>query len=173
VRKAITISRPGEELYRFWHDFTNLPRFMSHLESVEVTGPDRLHWRAKAPAGMTVEWDAEIVEDRPNALIAWRSLEGADVYNTGSVRFVPAPGGRGTEVRVVLHYVPPGGRIGAWFATLFGEAPEQQIHDDLRHFKQVMETGEVVLSDASFDGAHLFQRPAQPLEERPALSANR
>lgn len=173
VREVITVNRPAEDLYRFWHDFENLPRFMSHLESVEVTGPGRSRWKAKAPAGMTVEWDAEVLEDRPNELIAWRSLEGADVDNTGSVRFVPAPSGRGTEVRVVLHYDPPGGPIGAWIAALFGEAPEQQIHDDLRLFKQVMETGEVVLSDASFEGARLFQRPAQPPEGRPALSANR
>jgi uncharacterized membrane protein len=162
VRKAITINRPAEELYRYWHDFQNLPRFMSHLESVEVTGERRSHWKAKAPAGTTVEWDAEVTEDRPNELIAWRSVEGADVDNSGSVRFTPAPGGRGTEVHVELRYDPPGGAVGAWVAKLFGEAPEQQVMDDLRHFKQVMETGEIVLSDGGFDGTHIVQRPAQP-----------
>lgn len=167
VRQTITVNKPADELYRFWRNLENLPRFMAHLESVVAITPDRSRWKAKAPAGTSVEWDAEIVEDRPNKLLAWRSLEGADVDNTGSVRFVPAPGGRGTEVRVVLHYDPPGGRLGAAFASLFGEAPEQQIHDDLRLFKQVMETGEVVLSDSSGEGARLVQRPAQPPEVGP------
>jgi len=162
MRQSTTVNRPAEELYRFWHDFENLPRFMSHLQSVQVTGDRRSHWKAKAPAGTTVEWDAEITEDRPNERIAWRSLEGADVDNSGSVQFVPAPGGRGTEVHVELSYDPPGGPLGAWVAKLFGEAPDQQVFDDLRHFKQVMETGEVVLSDSSFDGSRIVQRPAQP-----------
>jgi uncharacterized membrane protein len=173
VTGAITVKRPAEELYRFWHDFQNLPRFMSHLESVQVTGDRRSHWKARGPAGKTVEWDAEIVEDRPNELIAWRSLEGADVDNSGAVRFVPAPGGRGTEVHVEMRYDPPGGAIGAAIAKLFGESPEQQLKDDLLHFKQVMETGEVVLSDASLDGSGLIQRPAQPPEQLPAALARR
>ncbi|WP_406696340.1 SRPBCC family protein [Singulisphaera sp. Ch08] len=102
VTGSITINRPAEELYRFWRNFENLPRIMTHLESVQVTGDRRSHWKAKAPVGSTVEWDAEITEDRPNELIAWRSLEGADVENSGAVRFVPAPGGRGTEVHVEM-----------------------------------------------------------------------
>lgn len=157
--KSVTINHPPEEVYRFWRDFQNLPRFMSHLESVQVTGENRSHWVAKAPAGTTVEWDAEITEDRPNELIAWRSLEGADVNNSGSVRFERAPGGRGTEVTVELQYDPPGGVIGASIARLFGEEPEQQIKGDLARFKQVMETGEVVRSDASI---HRGMHPAQP-----------
>jgi uncharacterized membrane protein len=159
VRKSITVNRPPEELYRFWHDFENLPRFMSHLESVRVIDNGRSHWKAKAPAGKAVEWDAEVVDDRPNELIAWRSLEGADVENSGSVRFTPAPGGRGTEVHVRLQYDPPGGAIGAMAAKLFGEEPTQQVYDDLRAFKQVMEAGEVVRSDASI---HARPHPAQP-----------
>jgi hypothetical protein len=113
---------------------------------------------------MTVEWDAETTEDRPNELIAWRSLEGADVYNEGTVRFEPAPGGRGTEVHVELRYEPPGGRIGSKLAMLFRREPGQQVQDDLRAFKQVIETGDVVLSDAT-----LFDRPhaAQPPEQLP------
>ena len=111
VHQTITISRPAEELYRFWRDFQNLPRIMSHLESVQADGDRRSHWKAKAPAGMTVEWDAEITEDRPNELIAWRSV-GGHVDNAGSVRFVPAPGGRGTEVHVAMRYDPPGGVVG-------------------------------------------------------------
>ena len=160
VRKAITIGRPAEDLYRFWRDFHNLPRFMRHLESVQVIDERRSHWQAKAPLGRTVEWDAEITEDRPNERIAWRSLEGADVPNHGSVSFEPAPGGRGTVVRVDLHYQPPGGIIGATIARLFGEEPGQQVQEDLRAFKQLMETGEVVQSEASATGGGAAQPPA-------------
>ena len=142
IEKSVTINRSPEELYRFWRNFENLPRFMNHLESVQVTGEGRSHWVAKAPAGTTVEWDAEIYNEKENEMIAWRSLEGADVDNAGSVHFQRAPGGRGTEVRVVLKYDPPGGAVGALVARLFGENPEQQIDEDLRRFKQVMETGE-------------------------------
>jgi uncharacterized membrane protein len=132
---------------------------MRHLESVSVGADGRSHWVAKAPAGRTVEWDAETTEDVPNERIAWRSLEGADVRNQGSVEFAPAPGGRGTEVRVTLEYDPPFGKLGSKIAMLFREEPGQQVYDDLRHFKQVMETGEIVLSDATKQrGAH----PAQP-----------
>jgi uncharacterized membrane protein len=157
--RTIIVSRSPEETYRFWHDFTNLPTFMKHLESVQMTGGNRSHWKATAPAGKTVEWDAEIVDDQPNSRIAWHSLEGSDVYNTGSVQFERAPGGRGTLVRVEVQYAPPGGLIGATLAKLFGEEPEQQIEDDLRAFKQVLETGEVVKSDASI---HRGMHPAQP-----------
>jgi uncharacterized membrane protein len=161
--EVVTVNRPREELYRYWHDFQNLPRFMHHLESVQTNGDGRSHWKTKGPAGTTVEWDAEIVEDRPNEMIAWRSVEDADVRNSGSVRFVPAPGNRGTEVRVQLRYNPPGGPIGAAIAKLFGEEPSQQVQDELRAFKQVMETGEVVHSDASIYGR---PHPAQPPAEK-------
>ena len=166
TKQSITVRRPVEEVYQFWHNFENLPRFMRHLVSVQVTGDRRSHWVAKAPAGMTVEWDAETTEDRPNELIAWRSLEGADVYNEGTVRFQPAPGKRGTEVRVELRYEPPGGKIGSKLAMLFRREPGQQVHDDLRAFKQVIETGDVVLSDATvFERPHPAQPPAElPLE---------
>src|ERR687892_1299464 len=161
VRKAITIGRPAEDLYGFWRDFHNLPRFMRHLESVQVIDQRRSHWKAKAPFGRTVEWDAEITEDRPNELIAWRSLEGADVPNYGSVTFEPAPGGRGTIVRVDLHYEPPGGVIGATIAKLFGQEPGQQVQEDLRAFKQLMETGEIVQSEVSVKGGGPAQPPAR------------
>jgi uncharacterized membrane protein/uncharacterized protein YjeT (DUF2065 family) len=154
-----TINRSPEEVYKFWRNFQNLPRFMSHLESVQVTGENRSHWKATAPAGMTVEWDAEIVEDRPNELIAWRSLEGADVEHSGSVRFQPAPGNRGTEVKVSMVYNPPGGVLGVGIAKLFGEEPGEQIKGDLYRFKQVMETGEVIHSDSSI---HPGMHAAQP-----------
>jgi uncharacterized membrane protein len=167
VNVAITVNRPPEEVYAFWRDFENLPRFMTHLESVQTTGDRRSHWKAKAPAGRTVEWDAELVEDRPGELISWRSLEDADVENSGSVRFSPAPGGRGTEVRVELRYSPPGGGLGVTLAKLFGEEPALQTHDDLRRFKQVLETGEVVRTEGSPRGEgflqQLVQRAAQPL----------
>jgi len=163
VKRSIIINSTPEELYRFWRDFENLPRFMQHLQSVEETGGGRSHWVTKGPADSRVEWDAELTEDRENELIAWRSLEGADVYNTGSVSFEPATGGRGTLVRVEMEYSPPGGAIGKGIAKLFGEDPERQIYDDLRCLKQVIETGEVVLSDGTVrDNGLLTQRPARP-----------
>jgi uncharacterized membrane protein len=156
-----TIYRSPEEVYRFWRDFQNLPRFMTHLESVQVTDEKRSHWVAKAPAGTSVEWDAEITDDQPNQLIAWRSLEGADVDNWGTVRFDPAPGNRGTEVRVEVEYNPPAGAIGAAVARLFGEAPEEQIKGDLRRLKQVLEIGEVV---HSYSSIHTGPHPAKPAD---------
>ena len=152
LEKSVTINRSPEELFRFWRNFENRPRFMNHLESVHVTGGNRSHWVAKAPAGTTVEWDAEVYNEKENELIAWRSLEGADVDNAGSVRFERAPGGRGTVVRVVLKYDPPGGVIGAAVARLFGENPEQQVDEDLRRFKQLMETGEVATTTGQPSG---------------------
>jgi uncharacterized membrane protein len=144
VEQCFTINRTPWDLYQFWRNFENLPKFMRHLESVTLIDEKRSHWVAKAPAiaGGKVEWDAEIINDEPNALIAWRSLENANVDNAGSVRFVPGPGDRGTEVKVVIDYIPPAGRLGKWVAQLFGEEPGQQIRDDLRRFKRVMETGE-------------------------------
>jgi uncharacterized membrane protein len=163
VKRSIVINRSAEEIYNFWHDPTNLPRFMYHLQSVEPIGERRHHWVTKGPAGTRVEWDAEIYEDRPKEMMAWRSLEGSDVYNAGSVRFEPRPGGRGTIVRVDMEYYPPGGPAGTAIAMLFNESPQQQIYDDLRRLKQVLETGEVVRSDGSPDGAgDVLQRPAQP-----------
>jgi uncharacterized membrane protein len=162
VKEAITINRPRNEVYEFWHNFENLPRFMAHLESVQVLDERRSRWKAKAPAGSTVEWEAETIEDRPNELIAWRALPDSTVPNSGSVQFRDAPGGRGTEVLVELRYQPPGGKISALIAKLFGEEPGQQVKGDLRRFKQVMEVGEIVHSDASIHrGAH----PAQPPED--------
>jgi uncharacterized membrane protein len=163
VNKSIIVDASPEDVYQFWHDFENLPLFMRYLESVKVTGEGRSHWVAKAPGG-SVEWDAEVTEDRPNQLIAWRSLEGSEVENSGSVRFEQAAGGRGTVVRVELNYNPPGGAAGALLAKLFGEDPDGQMQIDLRRFKQVMEIGEVVVSDGTLLGeGYSEQRPAQPL----------
>jgi uncharacterized membrane protein len=141
VEKCITIDKSAEELYTFWHDFENLPKFMKHLESVKVIDLRRSHWVATAPMGQKVEWDADIVDNRPNELIAWASVAEADVENAGFVRFRPAPGDRGTEVKVVLEYSLPGGMVTAALAKLFGEEPEQQIGDELHRFKQLMEVG--------------------------------
>lgn len=170
VKQSLTINRPVDDVYRFWHYFENLPRFMSHLESVTITGDKQSHWKANAPAGLTVEWDAVTIEDMPNEIITWQSLEGATVPNAGTVRFTPAPGDQGTEIKVDIWYDPPGGAIGATFAKLFGEEPSQQLYDDLRRFKQVMETGEVVLSEATVVGTQLLQRPAQPPTQAPQSS---
>ena len=162
TKRSITVGKRVEEVYAFWHNFENLPRFMRHLESVTVINERRSHWVAKAPAGKTVEWDALMTEDRENELIAWHSAGDADVHNAGFVRFAPAPGGRGTEVRVELEYAPVMGKLGSKVAMLFREEPGQQVQDDLRHFKQVMELGEIVLSDATKRrGPH----PARPDNE--------
>jgi uncharacterized membrane protein len=140
VRKAITISNSPEEAYNFWRNFENLPRFMTHLESVRVMDQGRSYWKAKAPLGATIEWVAEITEDRPNQLIAWQSLDGANVLNAGQVRFVPAPGHGGTEVHVELTHAPPGGIIGATIAKLFGEDPSRQVDGDLRRLQEVLQS---------------------------------
>jgi uncharacterized membrane protein len=141
VEEAVIINRPADELYRFWRRFEDLPKFMQHLESVEWIGGRRTHWVAKAPAGRTVEWDAEIINEIPGELIAWRTLDGADVTSAGSVRFRRVAGG--TEVRVRLQYEPPAGKLGATVAWLLGHDPARTIGDDLCRFKELVETGEV------------------------------
>ena len=166
VMKSITINRPRQDVYEFWRDLEHLPTFMIHLEAVTSSGDRRTHWVANAPGGR-VEWDAEIIDDRAGESIAWQSLEGSDVPNGGSVRFTDAPADRGTEVHVDLHYDPPADSAGAMVAKVFGEEPHQQLRDDLRRFKQVMETGEVLRSDGSLEGAGQGaskQRPAQAPE---------
>jgi len=138
VERSVTVNRPVQEVYHFWRNFENLPRFMDHLESVTVIDENRSHWVAKAPAGTRVEWDATIHNEIENQLIAWRSLPAADVNNAGSVHFTDTGSGQ-TEVRVVLSYEPPAGKLGAAVAKLLGEEPSKQVGDDLRRFKQVME----------------------------------
>lgn len=155
VAASVTVNREPAQLYAFWHKFENLPRFMEHLQSVRVIDEKRSHWVAKAPAGANVSWDAEIINDEPNALIAWRSLGGATVDNAGSVRFVPGPDGRGTQVKVVLDYIPPAGQVGAAVAKLFGEDPQTQVQEDLRRFKQLMETGEIPTTQGQPTGPSL------------------
>jgi uncharacterized membrane protein len=160
IRKAITIDRPRDEVYRFWRNFENLPRFMQHLEHVWVLDARRSRWVARAPAGASVEWTAELIEDQPNDLIVWRSVDDAAVPNTGSVQFTPASHG-GTAVLVELRYQPPGGRLAALVAKLFGDEPGIQVGSDLRRLKQVLELGEVVHSDATVLGKPHPARPAR------------
>jgi uncharacterized membrane protein len=158
VERSVTIDKPRAELFAFWRNFENLPRFMEHLVAVRVDSPTRSHWEAKAPAGRTVEWDAEIVNEVPNEIIAWKSVGEPDVPNAGSVNFSDAPGGRGTIVRVTMDYEPPAGRLGAILSHFFSEEPDHQIREDLRKFKQLMETGEITTSarrveDSAYVGA--------------------
>jgi uncharacterized membrane protein len=142
-------------LYSFWRKLENLPSIMSHLESVTVIDDRRSHWAARAPkiAGGQVEWDAEIVDERPNERIAWRSLPGSGVANRGFVEFKKAPGDRGTYLHVDMEYSPPAGKLGSVVARLFGENPEATIREDLRRFKRSMEIGEVVTTEGQPRGA--------------------
>ncbi|HUE98743.1 MAG TPA: SRPBCC family protein [Anaerolineales bacterium] len=154
VERAVTVNRPKEELYRMWRDFENLPRFMLHLESVQVDDSEsgRSHWVAKAPLGKNIEWDSEVIEERENELLVWKSLPGSSVESMGRVEFKDAPVGRGTIIRISMEYNPPAGSLGAAFAKLFGEEPGQQIHADLRHFKQIVEAGEVATVEGQPSG---------------------
>lgn len=147
VEESVTINRPIEELYRFWRNLENLPRFMHHLESVERITDTLSRWKAKGPGGKVVEWNAEIINEVPNQVIGWRSIEGSDVVSAGSVNFDEAGPGRGTRVRVRLQYSPPGGKVGAAIAKLMGRDPATEIREDLRRFKQMVETGEVASND--------------------------
>jgi uncharacterized membrane protein len=163
AKGTCVVNRPPDEVYNFWRNFQNLPRFMRHLQAVEDLGDGRSHWVAKGPGGMSVEWDATIIADVPGEVITWRSLENSDVDHAGAVRFERAPGGRGTIVKVNFQYNPIAGVIGATVAKMFGEEPEQQLDDDLRRFKQVMEVGEVVVSEATLLGTgYMEQRPGRP-----------
>ncbi len=143
VRRAVTINRPRSETYAFWRQLENLPRFMLHLESVTEIDDKRSHWVAKAPAGSTVEWDAETVQEVRDEYLAWRSMPDADVPNRGEVRFTDAPAGRGTEVHALFTYDPPGGGIGAAVAKLFREDADTETREALRNFKRILETGEI------------------------------
>jgi uncharacterized membrane protein len=152
VEKSITINKPPQELYKFWRDFENLPRFMENLESVTQLDANRSHWMASGPGGKKVEWDAEIYNEKEGELIAWRSLSGADVTNAGSVHFEPALDGRGTYLKVTLNYNPPGGKAAALFAKLFGSEPGQLVEHNLKRLKQLVETGEIPTTEGQPSG---------------------
>lgn len=165
VQKSITINRPADECYRFWRNVESFPSFMDNIESVKALDERRSHWVAKGPAGRKVEWDAEITDDQPGRLLAWRSLKGT-FDNAGRVRFADAPGGRGTVLQVQMDYTPPAGRAGALVAKLFGADPAHQVEADLRRFKQLMETGEIATTRGQAHGprtlkARLFNRGAE------------
>jgi uncharacterized membrane protein len=154
IEMSVTVSKDPAELYEFWRQFENLPRFMGHLERVTVIDNRKSHWVARGPIGINIEWDAEIINDELGSLIAWRSLGGASVPNAGSVRFVPAPHDRGTEVKVVLDYIPPAGKLGAVFARWLNPGTSAFVHEDLRRFKQIMETGETPTIEGQPGGTH-------------------
>jgi len=148
---SMVVNRSPEECYAFWRDFENFPSFMDYLESVTTTGDRTSHWVARAPGGMRMEWDAEIVSELRNERLVWQSLPGADVPQTGSVEFEEAPGGRGTIVRVSMSYQHPAGALGK-AAVLIGKDPEQMIRKELRRFKQAIETGEVIRTEGQPSG---------------------
>ena len=150
VTKTITVSRPPQEVYRYWRNLENLPRFMEHVESVREIDERRSAWVVKGPMGHDVEWTAQIVNEREGEMIAWESLPGAEVQNAGSVRFQPAGNG-GTEVKVTLQYLPPAGVVGATVAKIFGESPEQQLETDLNGFKKLIESGPVAANTTTQD----------------------
>jgi uncharacterized membrane protein len=150
VEESVTINLPIAEVYRFWRNFENLPRFMKHLESVSVREAGLTHWVATGPAGMRVEWDARIINEIDNRLIAWQSIEGSMIATAGSVNFDET--GHGTRVRVHFQYSPPAGRLGAAVAYIFGEEPRLQVHEDLRRFKQLLETGEIPTVEGQTSG---------------------
>jgi uncharacterized membrane protein len=165
--KSLIINRSPEELYQTWRTFENLPKYLDNIESVQTTGPSHSHWVARAPAGAKVEWDAEITMDRPNERIEWHSLSGSDIQNWGAIYFERATGDRGTIVHVELRYRLPGGEFGVALAKMFGHDPGQNAQEALRRFKQIMEAGEVAVSDGTlYDNGLLTQRPAQPIGEQ-------
>ena len=147
LKRAVTVNASPDQLYAFWRRLENLPVFFDNLVSVKVVDQKHSHWTLRVPGGMTLSWDAELTVDRMGEMIGWRSLEGADLDNAGYVRFERATGGRGTVVRVALQYNPPAGRLGAALATVLGEKPEGQIEEALRKFKQVIETGEIAMTE--------------------------
>lgn len=149
VRESVRLERPLAEVYQFWRRLENLPRFMTHLERVTEISPTTSHWVASAPAGVSVEWEAEIINEVENKLIAWASLPGSDIVTAGSVHFNPARGGRGTQVNVNFQYAPPAGKAGALVASLFGREPSQTVREDLRHLKQLLEAGELPRATAT------------------------
>jgi uncharacterized membrane protein len=160
AEKTLTINRPAAELYQYWHNFSNLPRFTKHLKEVIVHDDKRSHWVTTGPLGASIEWDAEIIEDRENELIRWTSLEGSDISNSGSIQFKPAnymsqrgaTPDRGTEVKVITEYDSPVGPVGDALAKLFGKSPKQQLGDDLSRFKMLMEAGEIATTEGQPKG---------------------
>jgi uncharacterized membrane protein len=159
VGRTVTIDRPRSEIYAFWRDFSNLARVMENVERIDVIDPRRSHWVVKGPGGKTVEWDSVVTDDEPDRLIAWQSVEGADIRNSGRVEFIDAAPGRGTMVRATIAYDPPGGVIGEWIAKLFQREPALQTRRDLRRLKQLLETGEI--SNSASPSARRSEPPTE------------
>jgi uncharacterized membrane protein len=173
VEESVTINKRPDELFTFWRNFENLPRFMNNLKSVTVIDDKRSHWVAAGPGNRSIEWDSEIINEEPDHLLAWRTTGDADIQHTGSVRFVKAPGGRGTQVRITMEYLPPAGRVGDAIARIFRSAPDQEIREDLRRLKQLMEAGEIATTRGQPRGGKLVGRPTPADRSRPAeLRAN-
>lgn len=163
LQAVVTVNKPIEEVYAFWKNPSNYARFMDQIDSVQLTSGGMAHWKAKAPAGLSVEWDAQIMSDRPNELISWQSTDDSEVRNTGTVKFRRAAGNRGTEVELEMEFQPAGGAVGGKIAKIFEMIPKTQLKNDLRRFKQLMEVGDIVVSDAT---AVKGLQPAQPPKSR-------
>lgn len=164
IDASVTIGKPAAEIYNFWRNLENLPRFMKNLESVRDVGNGRSHWVAKSPVGgAPVEWDAEIVEERDGELISWRSLPDSTIHNSGNVRFEPATGGRGTFVKVHLDLVPPGGVVGRLAASLLEPVTVLQVKEDLRRLKNLLEAGEIPTTEGQPEGRRPLINPRNPL----------
>jgi uncharacterized membrane protein len=162
VEEAITIDRSREDLYAFWRDFENHALLSDYLVSVKLTNPTTSHWIARGPADKLLEWDAEVINDRPNELISWQTLPGADVEHAGTVRFRPAPGGRGTQVHVTMQYYPPAGTLGAGAAMLLHREPSIQAADTLRRLKRLKETGDILKVDGQPHGRSIARAALNP-----------
>jgi uncharacterized membrane protein len=153
ICRSVTIRKPAHELYTFWRNIENLARVIKHPVNITARSPIESHWSVSAPPGdRRAEWDALIINDEPDQLIAWRSSEASAIANAGTVRFEPAPGDEGTEVTVTMEYNPPGGKAGALFAKLSGEEAGQQVGETLRRFKALMEAGEVPTTEGQSAG---------------------
>ncbi len=167
LKKCIVVDRSPEELYRFWRNFENFPRFLDELKCVEVLDERRSRWTVAGPGGLPITWDAEITVDRPNEMIGWRSLPGSKVDTKGYVRFECATGARGTLVRVAMQVVPPAGKAGAAVATIFGKRPGAEVEEALRRFKQLMEAGETAFMKSS-ESVELASEESFPASDPPA-----
>ncbi len=151
LEAAFTVNKPADELYRFWRNVENLPTFMQHIESVQATG-NRLHWVARGPLGAKLSWDTQITDEKENEWIVWQSVEDTPVHHSGSVHFRPAAGNRGTVVTVAIQYEPQARGVGQTLLELLGKGPEFQLREELRHFKQLVEAGEIPTTEGQPSG---------------------
>ncbi len=170
IQRAITVEAQPDELYAFWRDFQNLPRFMRHVQSVRVLDEQRTEWTAMGPGSARIRWRAEIVEDRPNERISWRSIERSPIDQRGTVRFIPAPGDGATEVHLTLEYAPPANTVGIIVGTLLIGLTAQKMQEDLRHLKQLYETGSLPTTEGQPHGRRSkLMRLAERARRRAAL----